>query len=58
MSAEIFTHDVVLSHSSKDKSVVRPLAERFAFEVSEQYPANWRESMPVVLEALKETRGS
>ena len=30
--------------------------KRFAFEVSEQYPANWRESMPVVLEALKETR--
>ena len=27
----------------------------FAFEVSEQYPDNWRESMPVVLEALEET---
>ena len=26
-----------------------------AFEVSEQYPDNWRESVPVVLEALKET---
>jgi len=27
-----------------------------AFEVSEQYPNNWRESMPIVLDALKETR--
>jgi len=27
-----------------------------AFEVSEQYPDNWRESVPIVLEALKETR--
>lgn len=27
-----------------------------AFEVSEQYPGNWRESMPVVLDALMETR--
>ena len=27
-----------------------------AFEVSEQYPDNWRESMPVALDALKETR--
>ena len=29
MSAETFTHDVFLSHSAKDKAVVRPLAERF-----------------------------
>lgn len=28
MSTEQFTHDVFLSHSSKDKAVVRPLAER------------------------------
>ena len=28
MSAETFTHDVFLSHNSKDKSVVRPLVER------------------------------
>ena len=28
MSTETFTHDVFLSHSSKDKAVVRPLAER------------------------------
>jgi hypothetical protein len=28
MSAETFTYDVFLSHSAKDKAVVRPLAER------------------------------
>ena len=28
MSAEHFTHDVFLSHNSKDKAVGRPLAER------------------------------
>jgi len=33
-----------------------PDGRKLAFEVSEQYPANWRESLPVVLEALKETR--
>ena len=27
MSAETFTHDVFLSHSAKDKAVVRPLAD-------------------------------
>jgi hypothetical protein len=27
MSAEVFTHDVFLSHSSKDKAIVRDLAE-------------------------------
>jgi hypothetical protein len=27
-STEVFTHDVFLSHSAKDKAVVRPLAER------------------------------
>jgi hypothetical protein len=32
-----------------------PDSRRLAFEVSEQYPANWRKSIPVVLEALKET---
>jgi hypothetical protein len=25
-----------------------------AFEISEQYPANWKDSVPVVLEALTE----
>ena len=33
-----------------------PDGRRLAFEVSEQYPANWREALPVVLEALRETR--
>jgi len=33
-----------------------PDGRRLAFEVSEQYPANWRKSMPVVLDALKETQ--
>ncbi len=28
MNAETFTHDVFLSHSAKDKAVVRSLAER------------------------------
>ena len=28
MSAELFPYDVFLSHSSKDKAVVRELAER------------------------------
>ena len=28
MSDAAFTHDVFLSHSAKDKAVVRPLAER------------------------------
>jgi len=32
MSAESFTHDVFLSHSSKDKAVVRSLAERLRQE--------------------------
>ena len=33
-----------------------PDGRRLAFEVSEQYPDNWRESLPVVLKALEETR--
>jgi hypothetical protein len=33
-----------------------PDGRKLAFEVSEQYPANWKTSIPVVLEALKETR--
>jgi hypothetical protein len=33
-----------------------PDGRRLAFEVSEHLPVNWRESMPVVLEALAETR--
>lgn len=33
-----------------------PDGRRLAFEVSEQFPANWKTSMPIVLEALRETR--
>ncbi len=33
-----------------------PDGRRLAFEVSEQFPANWRESMLTVLRALEETR--
>jgi hypothetical protein len=33
-----------------------PDGRHLAFEVSEQYPSNWRESIPVVLQALQETR--
>ena len=29
---------------------------RLAFEVSEQYPDNWKESLPVVLDALESLR--
>jgi hypothetical protein len=32
-----------------------PDGKRLAFEVSEHYPYNWKASIPVVLEALKET---
>lgn len=37
MSTEAFIHDVFLSHSAKDKAVVRPLAER----VREAGPRPW-----------------
>ena len=33
-----------------------PDGKGLAFEVSEQCPHNWKESLPVVLEALAETR--
>jgi hypothetical protein len=29
---------------------------KLAFEVSEQYPDNWKDSLPVVLEVLEQTR--
>jgi hypothetical protein len=34
-----------------------PDGRRLAFEISEAIPDNWKESIPIVLEALKETRG-
>ena len=33
-----------------------PDGRRLAFEISEQYPDNWKESIPVVLEALNEIK--
>ena len=39
-------------------SQAAPDGRRLAFEVSEHIPVNWRESLPVVLEALKETEKS
>ncbi|MHC4561447.1 MAG: hypothetical protein ACYS8X_01595 [Planctomycetota bacterium] len=35
-----------------------PDGRRLALEVSEHLPLNWRESMPAVLDALKETQGA
>ena len=32
-----------------------PGGRRLAFEISEQYPDNWVDSIPVVLQALKQT---
>jgi hypothetical protein len=44
------------AHVLKRVAEAAPDGRRLAFEVSEQYPANWQQSMPVVLAALKETR--
>ncbi len=44
--------DVVLSRVAE----ASPDGRGLAFEVSEHYPRNWKESLPVVLEALEETR--
>ncbi len=44
-------HDLVLERVAE----AAPDGKGFAFEVSEQYPANWKESLPIVLEALAET---
>jgi hypothetical protein len=45
-------HDLVLERVAE----AAPDGKRLAFEVSEQYPDNWPESLPVVLDALNETR--
>jgi hypothetical protein len=45
--------DLVLSRVTE----AAPDCKRLAFEVSEQYPDNWRDSIPIVLDALEETRG-
>ena len=49
-SAEL--RDVVLSRVEE----AAPDGRGLAFEVSEHYPRNWKESLPVVLDALEETR--
>jgi len=45
-------HDTVLELVTQGA----PDGKRLAFEVSEELPANWREALPVVLDALEETR--
>ena len=45
-------HDLVLERVAE----AAPDGKGLAFEVSEQYPDNWQESMPIVLAALEETR--
>jgi len=41
MSEPAFAYDVFLSHSSKDKAVVRPLAERLRKDESEPQPSSF-----------------
>ena len=43
MSDEAFTHDVFLSHSAKDKAVVRPLAERLQVAVRQHLKVSFDE---------------
>ena len=50
MSAEIFTHDVFLSHSSKDKSVVRSLAERLPKDAVRVWRCPPKPTAPFVLD--------
>ena len=45
-------HDLVLQRVAEGA----PEGKRLAFEVSEQYPANWKQSLPIVLAALEETQ--
>jgi len=42
MSAETFTYDVFLSHSTKEKVVVRPRAERLQVAVRDHLTACFR----------------
>lgn len=54
MSNEVFTHDVFLSHSSKDKAVVRPLAERLRADGVRVWLDEWElkpgDSIPAKIE--------
>ena len=43
MNAEAFTYDVFVSHSAKDKAVVRPLAEPVRLTVREHLTASFGE---------------
>jgi len=45
-------HDLVLRMVAD----AAPDGRRLAFEISEDLPPRWRESVPVILEALRETR--
>jgi hypothetical protein len=55
MSAESFPHDVFLSHSAKDKAVVRPLAERLRADGLKVWFDEWvlkpGDSIPAKIEA-------
>ena len=55
MIAESFTHDVFLSHSAKDKAVVRPLAERLRQDGLKVWFDEWvlkpGDSIPAKIEA-------
>jgi hypothetical protein len=55
MTDELLTHDVFLSHSSKDKAVVRPLAERLRLDGLKVWFDEWEikpgDSIPAKVEA-------
>jgi len=55
MSTATFTHDVFLSHSAKDKAVVRPLAERLRTDGLKVWFDEWvikpGDSIPAKIEA-------
>ena len=54
MSDAVFTHDVFLSHSAKDKAVVRPLAERLRADGLKVWFDDWEikpgDSIPAKIE--------
>jgi hypothetical protein len=54
MSAEVFTHDVFISHSSKDKAVVREVAERLREDGLKVWFDDWEirpgDSIPAKIE--------
>ncbi|MGD0946970.1 MAG: toll/interleukin-1 receptor domain-containing protein [Candidatus Binatia bacterium] len=54
MSTEAFTHDVFLSHSAKDKAVVRAIAERLRADGLRVWLDDWEirpgDSIPAKIE--------